>query len=112
MQRDDTPNLVCDDYFGTLEAQSACYTLGYTNGGSFESSYAMTEWSEPEIPFLMDDVQCESASTSFLSCSTRVPDCSHSGNVLLTCFASGKESFKKLIFYYCLNITSKRFILL
>ena len=105
-----TPDIVCDDAFGSLEAQSACYTLGYTNGGSFESSYDMRNvWSESEIPFLMDNVQCQSASTIFLSCS-RTDDyeyyrveffnyggvyeyggenCSHKQNVLLTCFEPG-----------------------
>ena len=105
----DTPDIVCDDAFGSFEAQSACYTLGYTNGGSFESAYDMyDQWSEQEIPFLMDDVQCQSASTLFLSCSRTVyysyyysyeyngetyqyggEDCIHSENVLLTCFESG-----------------------
>ena len=43
-------------------------------------------WSESEIPFLMDDVQCESASTNFLSCpSSGSEDCAHSENVLLSC---------------------------
>ena len=44
---------------------------------------------------LMDGVQCDSASTNFLSCSSNgwgVEDCSHSENVLLTCFATGKQS--------------------
>ena len=88
----DTPDIVCDDFFGSLEAQSACYTLGYTNGGTFDYSYDMP-WLESEIPFLMDDVQCQSDSTNFLSCEDYYPyygeDCSHSENVLLTCFESG-----------------------
>ena len=89
-----TLDLVCDDSFGTLEAKSACYTLGYTNGfSSFESSYDMTEWSEPEIPFLMDNVECGSTSTNFLSCSSSAEDCSHTENVLLKCYTSGKKSF-------------------
>ena len=33
----------------------------------------------------MDDVQCESASTNFLSCSSTASDCGHAENVLLTC---------------------------
>ena len=63
------------------------------------------QWSESEIPFLMDNVDCGSASTIFLSCSRidnyngyddyyygywdNGEDCSHEENVLLTCFESG-----------------------
>jgi len=49
-----------------------------------------TRWSEPEIPFLMDNVVCESASTNFVSCSSEAEDCDHEENVYLTCFESGK----------------------
>ena len=71
-----------------MEADSACFTLGYTNGGSYQTFY-MEEWSEPEIPFLMDDVECGSASTNFLSCSSNgwgLHDCGHNENVILTCY--------------------------
>ena len=67
------------------------------------------DWRESDIPFWMDDVQCQSASTNFLSCSrtdyyydyyddsyygSPYEDCSHSENILLTCFQSGKfESY-------------------
>ena len=50
-------------------------------------------WSEPEIPFLMDEVACESPSTNFVSCSSEGENCNccnHEENVLLTCFESGK----------------------
>ena len=40
----------------------------------------------------MDDVQCDSASSNFLSCSSSAENCDHSENVLLTCFATGKQS--------------------
>ena len=89
----ETPNLVCDDYFSTIEAQSACYTLGYSNGGYFRT-YVSADWSEPEIPFLMDDVECESASTNFLSCRSSAEDCGHHENVVLTCTASGETIFQ------------------
>ena len=93
MQHDTPLNLVCDDDFDEIDAESACYTLGYNHGGSFQT-YDMTGWSEPEIPFLMDDVECESGSTMFLSCSTSTrsgsENCNHSQNVLLTCFESGQ----------------------
>ena len=96
-----TPDLVCDDEFGGLEANSACYTLGY-GGGTFNTSYYINEWSETEIPFLMDNVECGSASTNFLSCSSIPEDCSHGENVLLTCVSSGKTSCK---FYFMLRLT-------
>ena len=85
------PEIVCDDDFGEIDAGSACNTLGYTNG-FYETIDKTNTWSEDEIPFLMDDVQCDSTSTNFLSCSSSAEDCSHSENVLLTCFASGKAS--------------------
>ena len=73
-----------------INVESACHTLGYNHGGSFQT-YDMTGWSEPEIPFLMDDVECESGSTNFLSCSSSTTsgseNCDHTDNVLLTCFA-------------------------
>ena len=74
------------------DAESACNTLGYTNGGFYDTIDMGNSWSEPEIPFSMDDVECESASTNFLSCTSSADDnCGHYENVLLTCFASGKR---------------------
>ena len=88
-----TPDLVCDDDFGTIDSQSACNTLGYYNGGSFRR-YHNTDWSEPEIPFLMDNVECESASTNFLSCRSSAEDCDHTENVFLACYSSGETIFQ------------------
>ena len=53
-----------------------------------------SRWSEAEIPFLMDNVECDSASTNFLSCSSNgwgVENCLHSENVVLTCSELGKD---------------------
>ena len=49
-------------------------------------------WSDTEIPILMDNVDCGSGSTNFLSCSSRAADefDSHMENIFLTCFESGK----------------------
>ena len=83
------PDIVCDDNFDQIDADSACSTLGFTNGGSFQTYDMYNRWSEPEIPFLMDGVDC-SASENFLSCTSLPEDCNHSENILLTCFQLGK----------------------
>ena len=74
---------MCDDLFESVDAESACYTLGYT-GGSFQTRN-QPNWSENEIPFLMDDVGCSSSEGNFIECSTSTENCGHSENVLLTC---------------------------
>ena len=73
-----------------IDAESACNTLGYSNGGFYETIGMEDTWSEIEIPFLMDDVECESPLTTFSSCTSNSDhNCDHEENVLLTCFASG-----------------------
>ena len=91
------PDLVCDDYFDQKDAESACFTLGYTNSGFFQAYNMVNRWSEPEIPFLMDNVECDSASTNFLSCSSSDENCDHSENVLLTCYDMSCSSFQSQI---------------
>ena len=52
------------------------------------------KWSETEIPILMDNVNCASNSTNFLSCENNgfgIHNCGHNENVLLSCFESGKS---------------------
>ena len=73
-----------------INAESACNTLGYSDGGFYETIGVEDIWSQTEIPFLMDDVECESPSTTFSSCASNSDhNCDHGENVLLTCFESG-----------------------
>ena len=92
------PYIVCDDGFDVIDAESACYTLGYANGGVYGSFSMLDAWSEPEIPFLMDNVECGSATTNFTSCSSQAEDCDHAENVLLTCFELGKRVWSFRVF--------------
>lgn len=74
-----------------MKAESACYTLGFTNGGTFGNAWkapmAQAIWSEPEIPIL-GEVHCESNSANFTTCeNSGWDDCdNHKFDVLLTCF--------------------------
>ena len=86
VKHNDQWGTVCDDTFNNGEsilAQSACYTLGL-NGGSVQRAYTYTG---PE-PILMDDVQCASNTTNFLSCSHNgwgKHNCGSNKNIVLTC---------------------------
>ena len=72
---------VCDDAFDKVDAQSACYTLGFS-GGSYST------YSGPSGPTWMDDVKCASSTTNFLTCSHNgwgEENCTHNEDILLTC---------------------------
>ena len=77
-----------------MDATTACFTLGFTNGGSFATIDMSDKWSQAEIPILLDEVRCKSNSTDFFMCEKNEfgnHDCGHSENVLLTCIESGKS---------------------
>ena len=81
---------VCDDGISpggvydaksVLAAHSACHTLGLSGG-------SITTTTGPEGPIWMDDVDCATSTTNFLTCSHRgwgVENCAHGEDVLLTC---------------------------
>ena len=79
---------VCDDNFDTNAADAACMALGYESG-SWETIDQSAEWSENDIPILMDEVACESSYSDFSECEYKSEDdCTHSENVLLNCHSS------------------------
>ena len=76
---------VCDDGFGTVDAESACHTLGFSDG-VIELYNATLEG--PEGTIWMDDVNCGSSTTNFLSCSHAgwgKQNCGHGEDVVLIC---------------------------
>ena len=76
-------NTVCDDVFYSINAESACQTLGY-HGGSFET-INQRGWSLDEIPIHMDNVECRSSEDNFLDCPYLPHNCGHDENILLIC---------------------------
>ena len=82
-----TLNKVCDDDFDSIDAESACRTLGYY-GGFFETINQQS-WSLAEIPILMDNVECTSPNDFFLDCPYISHNCHHDENILLTCDSAG-----------------------
>ena len=75
---------VCDDSFGAVEAQSACRTPGFSDGSYASGNYGFGS----SVTIWMDEVDCPSSTTNFLTCSHDgwgEDDCSHSEDVFLTC---------------------------
>ena len=83
---------VCDDDLETTTsskslrvAQSACHTLGFS-GGVIELYNATLIG--PEGTIWMDDVNCGSSTTNFLSCSQKgwgQENCGHDEDIVLIC---------------------------
>ena len=71
---------VCDDHFGTVDAQSACHTLGFSGGSHTNYNAGIS------ASILMDDVSCSSSTQNFLTCThIKNHNCVHNEDVLLTC---------------------------
>ena len=73
-----------------MDVKSACYTLGFNGGGNWETVSQSSYWTESEIPFLRDDMNCGSTTSDFLTCGYDAENCSHRENVLLICGDSSK----------------------
>ena len=85
VKHDNKWGTVCDDSFGSTDAQAACKTLGFSGG---RYSHTNPGFSLSTVPIWMDEVACASSSTNFLECSHRgwgVEDCTHAEDILLTC---------------------------
>ena len=76
---------VCDDEFEEIDAQAACFTLGFDGLESFKTHD--TEFSDSTYPTNMDDVKCPTNTTTFLECSHlyKSENCGHTEDILLTC---------------------------
>ena len=87
---------VCDDFFGEIDAQAACHTLGFNGLSEFKTAYH-SGFSKPEIPIVLTNVQCSSSTANFLECNHGKNNvscdcceghpscCTHEEDILLTC---------------------------
>ena len=93
VKHDNQWGTVCDDGIlsnedaskSTRAAQSACHTLGFS-GGVIELHNATLVG--PSAPTWMDNVDCGSSTTNFLSCSHNgwgKENCNHDEDVVLIC---------------------------
>ena len=85
VKHDNKWGTVCNDAFGSTEAQLACKTLGFSGGSYANGNIGIAE---SIVPIWMDDVDCDSSSTNFLECTHAgwgVEDCGHDEDILLTC---------------------------
>lgn len=63
--------VVCDDYFGVLDAQVACRQLGYHDKGAKTKTDVPS--STPDLPFLITNTECNGEEERLLDCSHDVP---------------------------------------
>ena len=69
VKHDNKWGTVCNDAFGSTEAQVACKTLGFSGGSYANGNIGIAE---SIVPIWMDDVDCDSSSTNFWNAHTLV----------------------------------------
>ena len=80
---------VCDDLWGTTDAQVACRQLGYGTDGAIAYSFARFGQGTGEI--FLDNVQCTGSETSIFDCQSNGfgnHNCAHSEDAGIFCPAS------------------------
>ena len=90
---------VCDDHFSYTSAHAICREMGYHGAFSWRSGLVYDSLQNSK-PITMDEVRCSSNVWSSCS-STRVSDCRHSEDVLISC-----ELRKNLIYFSVSNTLS------
>ena len=75
---------VCDDYWGTADAQVACRQLGYETNRAV--AYRSARFGQGSGDVLLDDLACTGRETSLFQCRHNdIPDCSHSEDASVSC---------------------------
>jgi len=99
--RDGEWGTVCDDRWGTLDAQLACRLLGYITNGAIPYSQARYGRGSGEI--LLDDLVCNGYETSLFQCRGLLPNCDHDEDAGLFCSPSkysSSDAYKNMVECY------------
>lgn len=82
---------VCDDDFGSREANTACRSMGYAGARRHTSARRETQYQAPtNSPILLDEVECNDGDSSLFECEAQWNNhnCNHGEDVILECFLS------------------------
>ena len=77
---------VCDDYWGTTDAQVACHQLGHDSDGVV--IYSSTKYGQGTGDILLDDLACSGTEKSLFDCQHNgigLHNCDHSEDIGLYC---------------------------
>lgn len=86
---------VCDDFFGSLDAQVVCNQLGFSSKGAQVIRGYARIFSSQSI--LLDDVQCNGTEDSIFDCNAKPigqHDCNHREDVSVRCTAAGQGDIR------------------
>ena len=91
---------VCDDFWGTADAQVVCRQLGYPTNNSV--AYRRAIFGRGSGPIHLDDVACVGTESSLFNCGyTSYHNCSHHQDAGVRCIVSKlKQNFESLIIIY------------
>jgi len=82
---------VCDDDFGSREANTACRAMGYTGAKRHSSSRRESQYrAPPNAPILLDEVECNENDSSLFDCEAQWNhhNCNHGEDVVVECYLS------------------------
>merc|ERR1712106_38375 len=89
---------VCDDDFGSREANTACRGMGYVGAKRHSSSRRENQYrAPPNAPILLDEVECNETDGSLFDCQAQWNNhnCIHGEDVIVECFMAPGAVIRK-----------------
>jgi len=89
---------VCDDDFGSREANTACRAMGYAGAKRHSSSRRENQYrAPPNAPILLDEVECNETDGSLFDCQAQWNNhnCNHGEDVVVECYMAPGAVIRK-----------------
>jgi len=80
---------VCDDHFGSDEADTACRSMGYAGAIRHSNTRSERSYTAPDnTPILLDELDCDKGQNSIFDCEAEWNhhNCNHGEDVIIECY--------------------------